>query len=70
MQLDMVRPGIIMYGLWPSNEVEHKINLKPAMKFKAQVGFIKEVTKETSISYGRTYITNKTSQLQLYLLIC
>lgn len=61
--LDMVRPGIILYGLWPSEEVKQDILLKPAMKFKAQVGFLKEVPAQSPISYGRTYYTTKPSRI-------
>lgn len=59
--LDMVRPGIILYGLWPSSEVKRQIILEPAMKFKAQVGYVKQLPAATSISYGRTYYTDKQS---------
>lgn len=62
-QLDMVRPGIIMYGLWPSDEVEKKLDLKPAMKFKAKVSCVKEVPPDVSISYGRDYYTDKPSKI-------
>lgn len=61
--LDMVRPGIILYGLWPSDEVKRTVELRPAMKFKAQIGFIKDVLPQTSISYGRTYFTSKASRI-------
>jgi len=56
--LDMVRTGIIIYGLLPSTEVEKKIELLPAMKFKAQVAYMKELSSGTPISYGCTYITD------------
>jgi alanine racemase len=56
--LDMVRPGIILYGLWPSDEVEHTIELMPAMSLKAQISYIKEMPACQSISYGRTYFTD------------
>lgn len=59
--LDMVRPGIILYGLWPSPEVERKINLKPAMQFKAKISFVKEVPQNISVSYGQSYFTTKPS---------
>ncbi len=55
--LDMVRPGIILYGLWPSVEVTHPINVRPAMALKCKVAHVKEVSAGTGISYGRTYIT-------------
>ncbi|BBB90785.1 alanine racemase [Methylomusa anaerophila] len=54
---DMVRAGIILYGLWPSAEVARMINLKPAMCLKAQLVQVKSVPAGTSISYGRTYST-------------
>ncbi|MEL7568237.1 MAG: alanine racemase [Dehalobacterium sp.] len=55
--LDMVRAGIILYGLYPSSEVDKgRINLIPAMEVKAKVSFVKKVGAGTSISYGRKYI--------------
>jgi alanine racemase len=63
MHLDMVRPGIILYGLWPSAEVKQNLVLKPAMKLKAQVGFVKDVVPKSSISYGRTYFTAQNSRI-------
>lgn len=56
MHLDMVRPGIILYGLYPSDEVDkNKLNLIPAMQFKACITHIKEIEAGTTISYGRTF---------------
>jgi len=63
MHLNMVRPGIILYGLWPSDEVVQTIELKPAMKLKAQVGFIKDMPANRGISYGHTYFTEKLSRI-------
>jgi len=54
---DMVRPGIMMYGYYPSNETTESVPLKPAMTFKSKVSYIKEVPAGTSISYGRKYNT-------------
>lgn len=60
--LDMVRAGIILYGLYPSPEVDsNKINLQPALELKARVSFVKKVAPGTSISYGRKFITEKES---------
>lgn len=56
--LDMVRAGISIYGLYPSNEVnKDRVSLKQAMSLKAQIILIKEVPQGTSISYGRTFVT-------------
>ena len=63
MNLDMVRAGIILYGLFPSDFVNHELRLQPSLEFKTVVSMIKEVPKGTSISYGRTYITNKTTKV-------
>ncbi len=64
MHLDMVRPGIIQYGMYPSEEVDKsKILLKPAMTWKANVILVKEVEKDTAISYGRIFTTDRTSRI-------
>ncbi len=56
--LDMVRLGISLYGLYPSDEVhKEKIQLKPALTLKADVAHIKEVLPGVSVSYGRRYTT-------------
>ncbi|MBC8587020.1 alanine racemase [Paratissierella segnis] len=60
--LDLVRPGIILYGYYPSDEVnKNKINLKPAMTLKSKISNIKTVPEGTGISYGHIYSTSKKS---------
>jgi alanine racemase len=57
--LDMVRPGIALYGLWPSDEVDrNRIDLKPAMALKSKVIQLKSVPAEFKVSYGSTYQTS------------
>lgn len=56
---DIVRPGIMIYGLYPSREVSHSIELKHAMTFKTKISEVKVVPPGTPISYGRTFITKK-----------
>ncbi len=56
---DLVRPGIMIYGLYPSAEVGHSIELKPAMAFLTKVIFVKWVSPGCPISYGRTFVTQK-----------
>ena len=63
MHLDIVRPGIILYGLYPSREVAGKIDLRPAMTLKANVIFVKDVDKDTYVSYGRTFRTDCKSRI-------
>lgn len=62
--LDMVRAGIMLYGLYPSEDVKIKnVNLKPAMALKAKISHIKELPENTGISYGHIYHTNKSSKI-------
>lgn len=61
-QFDAVRAGIILYGCYPSLEVDNKkINLKPVMTLKANIVHIKEVKEGEYISYGRRFKTNRKS---------
>ena len=61
--LDMVRPGVMMYGYYPSNETTESIPITPAMTLKSRVIHIKQVPENTSISYGRKYITSKATKI-------
>lgn len=64
MHLDMVRPGIILYGMYPSNEVDKsRLNLIPAMTLKSTITLVKEVEAGRGVSYGKEYITDKTTKI-------
>lgn len=54
---DMVRPGIIQYGIYPSDEVNKSVDVKPVMSFKTRVTNVKILEPGVSIGYGRTYFT-------------
>ena len=56
---DMVRAGVIQYGLWPSEEVTHPIDLQPVMSLKAKVVWLKTLHKGESIGYGRQFIAGR-----------
>lgn len=56
MDLDMVRPGIALYGLYPSRTASRQVKLLPVMEFKTRVVYLERVPKGSGISYGRTYI--------------
>jgi alanine racemase len=57
--MNMVRPGILCYGLYPSPECTRKLNVIPAMTMKSSIVFIKRVRKGTGLSYGLTYKTGR-----------
>lgn len=59
MWLDLVRPGISIYGLYPSTEVQKTIKLIPAHSFRTRIVFLKELSAGEYVSYGRTYTTIK-----------
>ena len=55
--LDMVRAGIMTYGLYPSEKVaKEPVVLQPAMEWKTKISFIKEVEAGTPIGYGGTFV--------------
>lgn len=59
---DMVRPGVILYGLYPSDEVDRsQLALRPAMSIKANIIHLKKVAAGNSISYGRKFTTQRDS---------
>ena len=58
--LDLVRAGVTMYGLYPSEEVgRDTVSLKPALSLYSHIVFIKTVPAGQPISYGGTYVTEK-----------
>lgn len=56
---DMVRAGIILYGLAPSSKLYGRLDLKPAMTLKTSIAYVKELKTGSDISYGRTYTAQK-----------
>lgn len=64
-RLDAVRLGIALYGLRPSAEVEPAIPLHPALTLKARVAQVRVLPPGSSISYGRTYTTSRTTPVAL-----
>jgi alanine racemase len=64
MHLDMVRAGIILYGIYPSADFDKSmIDLKPSMAFKSRVSHIKVLDKGASLGYGRTYTLNQSAKI-------
>lgn len=61
--LDMVRAGIIQYGLFPSSEVSHDAPLKEAFTLQAKIVFLKTVEKGESVGYGREFVAKRRSKI-------
>ena len=58
---NMVRPGLMLYGVYPSAEMAARIPLKPVLSWKTRILQLKKVSSNTSISYGQTFITKRDS---------
>jgi alanine racemase len=58
---DMVRPGIMLYGVYPSPAMASQITLKPVLSWKSKILQLKKVPAGTSISYGQTFVTKRES---------
>lgn len=58
--MDVVRAGITLYGLWPSEEVRKDIvALKPALSLYSHIVYVKEIEQGTAVSYGGTFTADK-----------
>ena len=64
VHFDACRAGIILYGLYPSNEVDkNELSLKPVMSVKANIVHLKEVGVDFSVGYGRKFISKRPSKI-------
>ena len=62
--MSMVRAGITLYGLWPSDEVRKDIvPLEPVMSLRSHIIYIKEISAGTPVSYGGTWAPDHTVRL-------
>ncbi len=55
--LDMFRPGLATYGLYPADKFERDVELRPLMSLRSSIAQIKEFEADVTLSYGRTYTT-------------
>lgn len=60
-RFDMVRPGIACYGLSPSNETPLLDDMRPVLSFHTELAQVKSVSPGVSLSYGRTFVTQRPS---------
>ena len=62
--LNLVRAGITIYGIYPSEEVEKDVvKLQPVMSLKSHISYVKDVEPGTEVSYGGTYTTDRVTRL-------
>ncbi len=63
--LDAARPGIAIYGLYPSPEVNQTVPLRPALTVLSHIGRIRVLPPGASVSYGRTFIASRPTRVAL-----
>lgn len=62
-QLDMVRPGLSLYGVYPSAGLDSLLKLEPVLSLKSQVVYFKVVRKGAGVSYGHTWVAPKDTRV-------
>jgi alanine racemase len=62
---DAVRPGLALFGLYPSTEVSHDVPLRQALTLKSHAARVEVLSEGSSISYGRTFTTTKPTRIVL-----
>ncbi len=60
---NMVRPGLVIYGLYPSRNMRERIDLKPVLSLKTKVIYVKKVPRGHGISYGHEYTTKRNTRI-------
>ncbi len=60
---DMMRLGIVIYGLYPSEEVDRSVVIRPAMKLLSHITHLKTLPAGCGISYGHTYVTERETRV-------
>ena len=62
-EFDMIRLGIVTYGLYPSDEVDKSVIIKPVMSLVAHIAHIKTLPAGVGVSYGWTFVTDKETRI-------
>ena len=63
--INMVRPGLMLYGLYPAGVDRNKVNLKPVLSFKTKVVQVRSLPSGTQIGYGGTHTLRKDSRIAI-----
>ena len=61
--LNMVRPGLMIYGLYATLHSQRYLSLKPALSLKTKIAYLKDAPSGRSVSYGRTFIAERHSKI-------
>ena len=61
--MDMVRPGILLYGVYPSDEAQRTVSVYPALSWKSRVVYFKVVQPDHPVSYGSTWQSDRLTRI-------
>lgn len=61
--MNLVRPGIFLYGIYPKKGFQKILKIKPVMSLKTRIVYLKQTPSGRSLSYGRTYITQNETRI-------
>jgi len=57
--MSLVRPGLILYGVYPHPDLRNRVDLKPALRFESSIVFLKDIQPGTSLGYGRSFVAKE-----------
>lgn len=63
LHYDMVRTGLVIYGLYPAKHLAQKIDLRPVLQVKARVTQVKTIPPGTGVSYGHRFVADRETQV-------
>ena len=65
LHYDLVRVGLAIYGLYPATSLQSAVNLKPVLQVKARITQVKTIMPQTGVSYGHTFISDRTTLIAI-----
>ena len=63
LHFDMIRPGAILYGLYPTPETNKALNLKPVMSLKSRISHLSDIEPGESVGYDRTFFAKRKTRV-------
>ena len=61
--MDLIRPGILLYGVYPESSCPHVLDVRPALQLKSRISFHKSVPAGYSVSYGATWTSRSSVEI-------
>ncbi len=62
-KFSMVRAGLILYGMYPSDKIKAKISLEPVMSVRSRITFVKDIKRNAGVSYGHRFVASRAMKI-------